>query len=229
MQESLPAHHRPEVNWKGICRNFGTVLSNRRYLFYILQYGFTMGVLFVNIASAPFIMQQHYGLSPMMFSLCFGINAIAMVISSTISVKLPTMEHALHIGSNGMLVVSACLLVCLSLNCNFWIYEILIFCLLAMVGMSYTASNALAMDCERRYAGIASALLGAIGFLFGGLVPPLVGLGDMMYTAGVLFLAGAVCAYLCARYAMPVREGEKNLLYRICYVMIHLPYTIINQ
>lgn len=165
----------------------------------------------------------------MMFSLCFGINAIAMVISSTISVKLPTMEHALHIGSNGMLVVSACLLVCLSLNCNFWIYEILIFCLLAMVGMSYTASNALAMDCERRYAGIASALLGAIGFLFGGLVPPLVGLGDMMYTAGVLFLAGAVCAYLCARYAMPVREGEKNLLYRICYVMIHLPYTIINR
>ena len=229
MQESLPAHRRPEVNWKGICRNFGTVLSNRRYLFYILQYGFTMGVLFVNIASAPFIMQQHYGLSPMMFSLCFGINAIAMVISSTISVKLPTMEHALHIGSNGMLVVSACLLVCLSLNCNFWIYEILIFCLLAMVGMSYTASNALAMDCERRYAGIASALLGAIGFLFGGLVPPLVGLGDMMYTAGVLFLAGAVCAYLCARYAMPVREGEKNLLYRICYVMIHLPYTIINR
>lgn len=229
MQESLPAHHRPEVNWKGICRNFGTVLSNRRYLFYILQYGFTMGVLFVNIASAPFIMQQHYGLSPMMFSLCFGINAIAMVVSSTISVKLPTMEHALHIGSNGMLVVSACLLVCLSLNCNFWIYEILIFCLLAMVGMSYTASNALAMDCERRYAGIASALLGAIGFLFGGLVPPLVGLGDMMYTAGVLFLAGAVCAYLCARYAMPVREGEKNLLYRICYVMIHLPYTIINR
>ena len=56
MQESLPAHHRPEVNWIGICRNFGTVLSNRRYLFYILQYGFTMGVLFVNIASAPFIL-----------------------------------------------------------------------------------------------------------------------------------------------------------------------------
>lgn len=229
MQESLPEHRRPEVNWKGICRNFGVVLGNRQYLFYILQYGFTMGVLFVNIASAPFIMQQHYGLSPMMFSLCFGVNAIAMVISSTISVKLPTMEHALHIGSNGMLVISACLLVCLSLNCNFWIYEILIFCLLAMVGMSYTASNALAMDCERRYAGIASALLGAIGFLFGGLVPPLVGLGDMMFTAGLLFLVGAVCAYLCARYAMSARVSEKNLLYRICSIMIHLPYAIINR
>ena len=95
-----------------------------------------------------------------------------------------------------------------------------------MVGMSYTASNALAMDCERRYAGIASALLGAIGFLFGGLVPPLVGLGDMMYTAGVLFLVGAVCAYLCARYAMPVREGEKKSVvsHMLCYDSFTLYY-----
>lgn len=120
LNESLPAERRLDVNWKGLCRNFGIVLSNRQYLFYILQYGFTMGVLFVNIASAPFIMQQHYGLSPMMFSLCFGANAIAMVISSTISVKLPTMGHALHIGSKGMLLFSACLTIALSLNCNFW-------------------------------------------------------------------------------------------------------------
>lgn len=229
LNESLPAERRLDVNRKGLCRNFGIVLGNRQYLFYILQYGFTMGVLFVNIASAPFIMQQHYGLSPMMFSLCFGANAIAMVISSTISVKLPTMGHALHIGSKGMLLFAACLTIALSLNCNFWIYEILIFGLLAMVGMSYTASNALAMDCERRYAGIASALLGAIGFLFGGVVPPLVGLGDMRFTAGLLFLAGAVCAYLCARYAMSSRTFERNLFYHIRYVMIHLPSDIINR
>ena len=228
-RETLPAARRSDEGLKRLALNFGKVLGNKKFLFYVLQFGCASGVLFGNIASSPFIMQQHYGLSPMMFSLCFGVNAIAMVISSTISVKLPTMEHALHIGSNGMLVISACLLVCLSLNCNFWIYEILIFCLLAMVGMSYTASNALAMDCERRYAGIASALLGAIGFLFGGLVPPLVGLGDMMFTAGLLFLVGAVCAYLCARYAMSARVSEKNLLYRICSIMIHLPYAIINR
>ena len=61
-------------------RRFGIVLHNRQYVRYILQYGFTMGVLFTNIASAPFIMQQYYGLSPMLFSFCFGVNAVAMVI-----------------------------------------------------------------------------------------------------------------------------------------------------
>lgn len=56
-----------------------------------------------------------------------------------------------------------------------------------MVGMSFTASNTLAMDCERRNAGVASALLGAIGFAFGGIVSPLVGMGDIRMSTGFLF------------------------------------------
>lgn len=116
LNESLPAKHRQTVSWQDLYHSFGEVLHNRRYVGYVLQYGFTMGILFVNISSAPFIMQQHYGLSPLSFSLCFGINAIAMVISSAISIKLPTMERALYIGSRGMLSVSALLMVFLSLR-----------------------------------------------------------------------------------------------------------------
>ena len=101
LNESLPAKHRQTVSWQDLYHSFGEVLRNRRYVGYVLQYGFTMGILFVNISSAPFIMQQHYGLSPLSFSLCFGINAIAMVIFSAISIKLPTMERALYIGSRG--------------------------------------------------------------------------------------------------------------------------------
>ena len=172
-----------------------------------------MGILFVNISSAPFIMQQHYGLSPLSFSLCFGINAIAMVIFSAISIKLPTMERALYIGSRGMLSVSALLMVFLSLGCDFWIYELLIFALLSMIGMTFTASNTLAMECERRNAGIASALLGATGFAFGGIVSPLVSLGDMMTSTGILFLAGSACAYACTRYVLSQSVQPSGVLY----------------
>lgn len=44
----------------------GAIIHNRWYVCYILQFGFAQGVLFVNIASSPFIMQQHYGFSPLM-------------------------------------------------------------------------------------------------------------------------------------------------------------------
>ena len=74
-RESLPVAQRTQANWKTLSGTFLDVLRNRAYLSYILQYGFAMSVLFVNIASAPFIMQQHYGLTPLQFSLCFGINA----------------------------------------------------------------------------------------------------------------------------------------------------------
>lgn len=202
LHESLPEEQKQCVRWKDMYHNFKVVLRNRQYICYILQYGFTIGVLFTNISSAPFIMQEHYGLSPLFFSICFGINAIAMVISSAIAVRFPTMEQALHTGSYGMLCISALTLILFYLGCNFWIYEILIFSLLAMVGITFTASNTLAMDCERKNAGVASALLGATGYAFGGIVSPLAGIGNILLSTAALFLIGSLCSYLCMRYAL---------------------------
>ena len=202
MEESHPVGQRASVRWNDILRNFGLVLRNRQYLAYTLQYGFTMGVLFVNIASAPFIMQEHYGLSAMQFSLCFGANAIAMAVASAIAVKLPTMKDALHIGSNGMLWLSFAWLAALSQGCSFWIYETLVFALLSMAGITFTASNTLAMECERENAGVASALLGTAGFAVGGIMSPLVGLGNILFSTGTLFIFSSFLALLCTHYAL---------------------------
>lgn len=196
-RESLPAANRVRVPWHQTLGTFAEVLRNRTYLSYILQYGFSMAVLFANIASAPFIMQQYYGLTPMHFSLCFGINAVAMVASSTLVVRMPSMRQALHWGNNGMLMCSLLLLTALSMRCDFWLYELLLFFLLAMVGLSFTSASALAMDSERQHAGVASALLGVIAFAFGGIVSPLVSLGDIMVTTGILFFLGSLCAWVC--------------------------------
>ena len=58
------------------------------------------------------------------------------------------------------------------------------------------------MDSERANAGMASALLGALGFAFGGIVSPLVGLGNIMVSTGMAFLIGSVCAYGCTHMAL---------------------------
>ncbi len=64
-----------------------------------------------------------------------------------------------------------------------------------MMGFSFTSTTALAMECEREHAGTASALSSAVGFGFGGLVSPLVGLGDTMVTTGIVFMACATCSF----------------------------------
>ena len=71
-----------------------------------------------------------------------------------------------------------------------------------MLGLTFTASNTLAMDCERENAGTASALLGALGFAFGGIVSPLVGLGDIMTSTGLIFLIGSLSSFACTWYAL---------------------------
>ena len=71
-----------------------------------------------------------------------------------------------------------------------------------MLGLTFTASNTLALDCERDNSGTASALLGALGFAFGGLVSPIVGLGNMLVSTGFVFLVGSGGAYVCARLAL---------------------------
>lgn len=71
-----------------------------------------------------------------------------------------------------------------------------------MLGLTFTASNTLAMDCERSHAGMASALLGALGFAFGGIVSPLVGLGNILVSTGFAFLVGSICSFICTRMAL---------------------------
>lgn len=201
-EESLPVEARKQKSWKNVFLSFAEVLRNHRYVCYTSQFGFAQGVLFANISSAPFIMQQHYGFSPLMFSICFGINAISIVISAASAIRFRRMEQALHYGSTGMVIFSALLLIALVSGCSFWIYEVLLIGLLSMLGLTFTASNTLAMDCEHDNAGTASALLGALGFAFGGIVSPLVGLGNIMVSTGIIFFAGSICSYICTRYAL---------------------------
>ena len=131
-----------------------------------------------------------------MFSICFGANAIAIVISATSAVRFAHPEQALYRGSVEMVIASFLLCVALCAGCSFWIYEVLLLALLSMLGLTFTASNTLAMDSERANAGMASALLGALGFAFGGVVSPLVGLGNIMVSTGVLFYRFFMCVRL---------------------------------
>lgn len=174
---------------------FASVLENRTYLRYVLTYMFSMGVLFTNIASAPFIMQSHYGLTAVQFSLVFGINALTFALASMLIPRFRDRDSAISYGTAGLLALSVAVSAALFFRGGFLIYETLIFALTLMVGIVTTAANVSAMDSGRDNAGVASALLGAIGYSFGGVVPAIVAAGDIFIMTGVMFI---VCSVLTA-------------------------------
>lgn len=190
-RESLPVEKRSAEKWSDTFRSFGVVLRDKRYVCYVLQMAFAQGVLFANIASSPFIIQQHYGFSAFTFSLFFGINALAIGIAAALSVKFRRQESSTLAGCCGMVVAAVLQCWALMSDCSFWVYEGLMLVLLSSMGMTFTSSTALAMESQRENSGTASALLGALCFAAGGIVSPLVGLGNILSSTGVAFL---VCA-----------------------------------
>ncbi len=206
-RESLPASRRTGQGWVQTFGNFGAILRNRRFMYIVLQLGFAQGILFANIASSPFIVQQHYGFSPLAFSIIFAVNALAIMAAAPLSLKFRKQENGVLVSCIGMCVFSACLLVAFCSGCGFWVYESIIFLLLFFMALSFTLSTTMAMESERRYAGGASAVLGAVCFAFGGLVSPIVGMGDILVATGIVFL---VCAVASLCFALSVRRGAQR-------------------
>lgn len=79
-------------------------------------------------------------------------------------------------------------------------------CMLFAIGLVLTGSTTMAMEAGRDAAGVASAVVGGIGYTAGGLTSPLVGLGDIQVTSfslcGILLLLGT----LMGRRAAPERR-----------------------
>lgn len=183
------------------------ILSNRRFLLYVLTYMFSMGVLFTNIASAPFLMQEHYGLSTLHFSIVFGFNALTFAIAAALIPRFKDNDAAIRFGTFALAGFSVLTAVVLFFKPGFWWYEIPVFILMLIVGIVSTASNVSAMDSGRDNAGVASALLGAIGYAFGGIVPAIVGMGDMFITTGALFLCSSLFTLICVLISL---AGKKS-------------------
>lgn len=207
-RESLPVEKRSAEKWSDTFRSFGVVLRDKRYVCYVLQMAFAQGVLFANIASSPFIIQQHYGFSAFTFSLFFGINALAIGIAAALSVKFRRQESSTLAGCCGMVVAAVLQCWALMSDCSFWVYEGLMLVLLSSMGMTFTSSTALAMESQRENSGTASALLGALCFAAGGIVSPLVGLGNILSSTGVAFLVCACCSLLCMLVALGRRRTQ---------------------
>lgn len=202
LRETLPQERRNHIGWSDLLRSFGTVFRLRRYRACMLQLGFAQGVLFAYIASSPFIVQQHFGFSAFEFSVCFAINAIAIGTAAALSVRFRSPEQCTRTGCIGMMIFAAAEAVALASGCGFWLYESLLFALLFAMGLTFTSSTALAMEAAREQAGTASALLGAVCFACGGLVSPLVGMGDTLLSTGTVFVVCALCSWLCIRFGL---------------------------
>lgn len=177
----------------------GILFKNSVYVRYVLIFGMANAALFGYISSASFIIQNDFGLSELMFGILFGINSMAIGSGSILSLKFKQITNAIHVGCAGMFGCSVLQLCNYNLGFGFWGYEILVFIMLFSVGMVFTSSTTLAMTEGKSKIGWASAIVGAAGFLFGGIVTPLVGLGTIQISTYMVMTACSFISILLIR------------------------------
>lgn len=115
--------------------------------------------------------------------------------------KFKTPRQSTIVGSVGLLAFSVALLLAMLLGATFWLYECLGLAMLACIGTCFSSSVALAMNEAHERAGAASALVGAIIFVPGGVVSPLVGMGDIVVSTSLIFVVCGVLALgFCLRF-----------------------------
>lgn len=200
-QESLDVSKRTKGNILSTFRHYVPVLRNRQFMRLVLVQAFAMGVMFTYIAASPFIFQNHFGLSPIHYSLCFGVNALGIMLGSLMVSKFKDAWSALETGTRGFGVISLLVALAFIFTSSVLLVEVILFFFLVFLGLILPSSTTLALDQERENSGNASALLGFLMFLFGGVLSPLTGLGNMLYSTSILIVVCCTGAWICTRSA----------------------------
>jgi len=204
-KESLSEMRKSKEKLPQVVKLYGNVIKNKKFVMYTLQLAFALAILFAYISSSPFIIQNHYGFGPFGFSMFFGANAVSIGLGAALSARFKDQNKCIKISVSGMIITSLALFIILINSASVLIFEAFLLALCFMLGLTFTAATTLAMDSARNNAGTASAVLGASGFLFGSIVSPIVGLGDIMFSTGLTF---TVLALLSAATAFAAGEKE---------------------
>lgn len=198
-KESLSKNKRYQGPLVDSYKEYSGLLHNRKFMTHVMLKGTALGLLYAYVSSSPFIIQTHFGYTPLQFGFIMGFNAAFLAVGSIISLKFKQLKQAASVGGWIMLISTALEIAILLKIDSFLAYEIAVIPMVFAMGMIFTVGNTLAMNEGRQNAGGASAILGLMGYIFGAIVAPLVGLGNVLRSSAIVFGIMAVTSFIfCA-------------------------------
>ena len=213
IRETLPVQRRSSGGIKGTLITLFNLFRDRTFMGYALSQGFVAAAMFAYIAGSPFVLQNVFGVSPQMFSLLFAINSCGIIIASQVTGRLAgtISESKLFTVGIGISFFGGITLLIAILS-GAGLYAVLppLFFVVSSVGVVMTSGFSLAMQNQKKVAGAASGLLGALSFISGAFVAPLVGLGgeNTAVPLGIVIAAISIGTLLC--YVFLVRRQTKQ-------------------
>ncbi|AMM26909.1 multidrug effflux MFS transporter [Variovorax sp. PAMC 28711] len=180
LEETRPRSERVESSVRSALSAYWLLLRDRHYLGLVFIGSFALAGFFTYLANSSFVMIDHYGLSPTMYSVAFGVNAAAFIAASQFTGAL---GERFGLARVVKCAVAASAIVMLSMFGYFAaggerlsVLIVLYFIASGFMGLVIPTTSVLALEAHGAIAGTASALLGTLQMLTGALMMALVGL-----------------------------------------------------
>lgn len=179
LRETRPPEARTDSGLRSALAGYAVLLRDRQFLGLIFIGACGVSSFFTYLANSPFVLMEHFGLSPIQYGLAFGINAASFIGASQFTARLgrrfglgPLVRMAVwgYAGAMTLLLLLDLLGVDRLLP-----LLALLFIGFGFLGLLTPATAVLALDRHGPIAGTASALMGTTQFLCGALMMALVG------------------------------------------------------
>jgi len=171
LKETRPVEERRGSSLRSALGGYRFLMGDRNFLGLSFIGGFGISSFFVYLSSSSFVLIDHYGLSPTLYSVFFSINAVAFFAMSQLTGTL-TERFGLRRVVRAAVVSYATVMVALLATMaagiqSLWVLASFLFVGYGFLGLVIPTTSVLAMDDHGSIAGTASALMGTLHFAIG--------------------------------------------------------------
>lgn len=213
--ETLPAERRKDAGFAPMLASARSLFSDGAYVGFAVAFITSFGTMFAYVAASAYVLQEHYGFSPVQYSAIFATNTTGLFIVGLVNARIVRKLGPLPIAKmgNAILLAAAAGLVAASLaDAPAPVILALLFITVASMGVNMPNNSALAVSRATCIAGSASAFMGSGQFIVAGLLSPLVGvaaaagMSQPVAMAAVMLACAATATaslHVAARAAFP--------------------------
>lgn len=179
LKETLKPENR---NTRPMSESFGQyfgLIKDRTFMLPAVASGLLQGAFFIYLSISSELFMVNYQLTEHQFAIAFGVNAFGFIALTQVNQFLTKRFHLVNLLRTGAVIQLAAAGVLLILGLIFggkasfyWVFASLFICI-AGLGLTQPNATAIALAFQKKRAGLASALQGALQFsvgIFGGLL-----------------------------------------------------------
>jgi DHA1 family bicyclomycin/chloramphenicol resistance-like MFS transporter len=169
LRETRPKAHRAESSLGSAMAAYGVLLRDRNFLTLAFIGGLGISSFLVYLANSPFVLIDHYGLTPTQYSLAFSINAVSFFGVSQATGWFGErfgLVRVMRVAVTAFALTMATMAIVMSLGFNqLPVLAVFLFVGYGCLGLVIPTTAVLALEEHGEIAGTASSLMGTLHFV----------------------------------------------------------------